>query len=171
MEKEKNMEQGTKKSKLKIIIPIIVIVIVVIAIFCVFTIGKKDEKFEAVASVCKIGLTNIDSLFISPELVNAWYFKDTKDVVICFSGENTSSNFYAYFMWGGDFGIDRYIGICTSTEPLTKDNIIFAEENANINKANTYSLMCEIMQSNNKLTSSQIKKLNKLIDNGKLENY
>lgn len=158
----------------KILILIIIVAIVVVAIVGIVISNKesKDVKFKAVAHVANIGLADTNNLFISPQLVNAWYFEETKDIVICFSGENTSTNFYAYFLNAEEFGYNDYMFICTSVSPLTKNNLIFKDEKTSQTiKDNAYTLMSEIMQSQNKLESTKIEKINKLIDNGKIKNY
>lgn len=96
------MEQEKKKLNVKIIIPVVMLAIVIIAVTVVIG-GNESTEFKEVAHICN-NLGGLPGMQItSPKILDIWYFEEDdhsgKDVIVCFTGENTSSNYYQYFTW------------------------------------------------------------------------
>lgn len=158
----------------KIVISIIALV-VIISIVAVIGISKKNNnEFKEVAHLCNDlgGLPGVQ--VASPKVIDVWYFEEDdgsgKDVVICFTGENTSSKYYQYFMGSGE-SID-FISVGYAKDEVNTSNFIMRNGLGSSEEILTCTaLMLNAMESGIKLEDNQIKQLNKLIDNGKIKEY
>lgn len=168
------MEQGTKKSKLKIIIPIVIVVI--IAIIVIMTVGTKDKKFKEVAHVCN-ELGQLPGMIIQePKVLDVWYFEENegeapgKDIIIRFTADNTSYNYYQYFTWNGT--TKDFYNVCFSKDEVTPLNIVAGSGTTDTQfKLNCSALMLQAMKEENKMKDNEIKKINNLISSGKIAKY
>lgn len=168
------MEKESKKFNLKIIMPVIIFAVVLI--FAIVLIGGNESKeFKEISHICNNlgGLPGIQ--ITSPKIVDVWYFEEddhsAKDVVVCFTGENTSSNYYQYFMWQD--GRDKdYVTFAYAKDEVHSSNIIMNNSSAsNETILNCAALMLYAMDNGKKIDSSQINKINKLISSEKIDKY
>lgn len=146
-----------KKFNFKIIIPIVLLIIVGIII-----IAQNGEKqFKEIAHICNNlgGLPGMQ--VVSPKILNIWYFEEDdcagKDVIVCFTGENTSSKYYQYFMWTK--GKNDFSNICYAKDEVHTSNIIMANELNNLEfRLQTVTLMLHAIEEGNRIEDNQIKK-------------
>lgn len=157
---------------------IVISIFVVIAIISIFTIigikQNNNNEFKEVAHLCNElgGLPGIQ--VVSPKVVDVWYFEEEdgsgKDVIICFTGENTSSKYYQYFMGSGE--TTDFISVGYTKDEVHTSNFIMKNDLGSSEEILTCTaLMLNAMESGIKFEDIQIEKLNKLIENGKIKEY
>ncbi len=163
-----------EKINLKIIMPVIILAAVLI--FAIVLMGENESKeFKEVAHICN-NLGGLPGMQItSPEIIDVWYFEEDdhsfKEVVVCFTGENTSSNYYQYFMWQDGREKD-YVTVAYAKDEVHSSNIIMKNSSvSNETILNCAALMLYTMDNGKKIESSQINKINKLISSGKIDKY
>lgn len=166
------MEKLKEKLNLKIIIAIAVIVLVAIVI--TMAIGGDDQRFKEVAHICN-NLGGLPGMQLtSPKVLDIWYFEEEdhsgKDVIICFTADNTSSKYYQYFMWNEDS--TDFTSMCYAKDEVRTNNIVFRNSSADTETIlNCSALMLQAMKQENKLEDKQIQKINKLLNSGKITKY
>lgn len=168
------MEQEKKKSNLKIIIPI-AIAIVVISVIGILISGNESKEFKEVAHICN-DLGGLPGMQItSPKVVDVWYFEEddhsAKDVIVCFTGENTSSNYYQYFLWQNGESID-FLSLCYAKDEVHSSNIVMKNSSASQETMlNCAGLMLQAMENGHKFENNQIEKINKMLNSKKIDKY
>lgn len=164
-----------KKLNFKIII--LIVLLVIVSIVGIIIIAENGEKqFKEIAHICN-NLCELPGMQVtSPKILNIWYFEEEdhagKDVIVCFTGENTSSKYYQYFMWIK--GMSDFINVCYAKDEVHTSNIIMANEFKNSEsqfKLQAATLIFNAMETGNRIEDNQIKKINKLLNNGKIEKY
>lgn len=167
------MEQEKKKLNFKpIILGAIILIAILVMAITMFGANDKDVKFIEVAHICNDlgGLAGMQ--VVSPKVLDVWYFAESdnsaKDVIVCFTGENTSSKYYQYFMWNGES--TDFVNMAYAKDEVHTSNIITKVDSDQM-KLNCAGLMLFAMEEENKLSEKQIKELNKLLSSGKIEKY
>ena len=168
------MEQEKKKFNTKCIILSIIVIAIIGIVISVLAggVSNKDARFKEVAHICNNlgGLPGMQ--IVSPEVLDVWYFAESdnsaKDVIVCFTGENTSSKYYQYFMWNGES--TDFVSMAYAKDEVHTSNIITKVDSDQM-KLNCAGLMLFAMEEGNKLSEKQIKELNKLLSSGKIEKY
>lgn len=153
---------------------LLISIIIVIAAFSIFIVNGDNKEFKEVAHLCNDlgGLPGIQ--VASPKVIDVWYFEEEdgsgKDIIICYSGENTSSKYYEYFMGSGEDA--ECISVGYAKDEVHTSNFIMRNGLGSSDEIlSCTALMLHAMESGVKFEDNQIEKLNKLIENGKIKEY